>query len=83
MDKHSANFLLAFAYNVSNPVSLVLKNSFGVDDVELGLNFIGECGYFKELKKASEMNASDYIQATYISDKDRLLISQQPKFKVN
>ena len=29
MDKHSANFLLAFAYNVSNPVSQVLKNSFG------------------------------------------------------
>jgi len=61
----------------------ILKNSFGVDDVELGLNFIGECGYFKELKKASEMLPSDYIQATYVSDKDRLLISQQPKFKVN
>lgn len=32
----------------------VLKNSFGIDDVGIGLKFIGECGYFSELPPASE-----------------------------
>jgi hypothetical protein len=29
MNKHSSNFILAFGYNVHNPVSLILKDSFG------------------------------------------------------
>ena len=29
MNKHSTNFLLAFGYNVHNPISAVLKDSFG------------------------------------------------------
>ena len=29
MNKHTANFLLAFAYSVSNPIATVLKESFG------------------------------------------------------
>lgn len=29
MNTHTANILLAFAYNVSNPIATVLKDSFG------------------------------------------------------
>lgn len=42
----------------------ILKNRDGEADKILGLNFIGEIGYFTELKKASEMTSDDYIMAT-------------------
>lgn len=29
MNQHSTNFLLAFGYNVHNPISSILKDSFG------------------------------------------------------
>lgn len=29
MNKHSTNLLLAFGYNIHNPISLILKDSFG------------------------------------------------------
>ena len=29
MNNHSSNFLLAFGYNIHNPISRVLKDSFG------------------------------------------------------
>jgi hypothetical protein len=41
----------------------VLKNSYGLDDIEIGLNFIGECGIFKELPKGADMKEEDYKKA--------------------
>lgn len=38
----------------------VLKNSYGADDVRIGLGFLGEIGMFKELKKRNDMTDSDY-----------------------
>lgn len=40
----------------------VVKNSFGVDDVVVGLNFIGECGYFRELPSSDKIK--DYEEFT-------------------
>lgn len=39
----------------------ILKNSYGVADVRLGTLFIGECGIFKGLKSASEMNQNPQL----------------------
>jgi len=38
----------------------LIKNSFGSDDVRIGLGFHGELGIFKELKKRKDMQDSDY-----------------------
>lgn len=38
----------------------VLKNSYGADDVRIGLGFLGEIGMFKELKKRKDMTETDY-----------------------
>ena len=40
----------------------ILKNRDGESDKTIGLEFIGEIGAFSELKKASDMNASDYAR---------------------
>jgi len=37
----------------------VLKNSYGVDDIAFGYNFIGEIGYMKELPRAEEISNYD------------------------
>lgn len=42
----------------------IIKNRDGEADKIIGLNFIGEIGYFSELKKAQEMTNDDYIFAT-------------------
>ncbi len=39
----------------------ILKNSYGVDDVGVGLKFIGECGYFSELPKPDDTVELDKI----------------------
>lgn len=38
----------------------LIKNSYGEDDVRIGLGFLGQIGMFKELKKMKEMTESDY-----------------------
>lgn len=40
-----------------------LKNSYGIDDIAFGLNFLGECGALRELPKAKEIdNYSKYTK---------------------
>lgn len=38
----------------------ILKNSYGADDVRIGLGFLGEIGMFKEMNKRKDMNDIDY-----------------------
>ena len=38
----------------------LLKNSYGEDDVRIGLGFLGEIGMFKELHRKKDMTDSDY-----------------------
>jgi replicative DNA helicase len=38
----------------------VIKNSYGSDDIRIGLGFYGEIGMFKELKKKKDMTDEDY-----------------------
>lgn len=38
----------------------VIKNTYGGDDVRIGLGFCGEIGMFKELKKMKDMTDGDY-----------------------
>ena len=40
-----------------------LKNSYGIDDFRVGLNFIGEVGVFRELPKSGEMSDEIYERA--------------------
>ena len=41
----------------------VLKNSYGDDDVSVGMNFIGECGLFKEMPRPRDMRPEHYKAA--------------------
>jgi len=38
----------------------LIKNSYGEDDIRIGLAFMGQTGMFKELPKRSEITDSDY-----------------------
>ena len=38
----------------------LIKNSYGEDDVRIGLGFLGQIGMFKELKKRKDITDSDY-----------------------
>jgi len=38
----------------------LIKNSYGEDDVRIGLGFLGQIGMFKELKKQRDMTEQDY-----------------------
>jgi hypothetical protein len=38
----------------------LIKNSYGEDDVRIGLGFLGQIGMFKELPRRSDMTDSDY-----------------------
>jgi hypothetical protein len=38
----------------------LIKNSYGADDIRIGLAFNGEVGMFKELKRLKDMTDSDY-----------------------
>jgi hypothetical protein len=42
----------------------LIKNSYGEDDVRIGLGFMGQVGMFKELKKKNDMTDSDYESVT-------------------
>lgn len=39
----------------------VLKNSYGVDDVIIGMNFLGECGHFREIASPDEFNKNQHF----------------------
>ena len=46
----------------------LIKNSYGEDDVRIGLGFMGQIGMFKELKKRKDMTDADYesvVNKTY------------------
>jgi len=50
----------------------LIKNSYGEDDVRIGLGFMGQIGMFKELPKKSAITDSDYeavINKTYFLNK--------------
>jgi replicative DNA helicase len=50
----------------------LIKNSYGEDDVRIGLGFMGQIGMFKELPKKRDMTDSDYqsvINKTYFLNK--------------
>lgn len=38
----------------------LIKNSYGEDDLRIGLGFMGQIGMFKELKRRSDMTDADY-----------------------
>lgn len=38
----------------------VIKNTYGADDLRVGLAFFGQIGMFKELKKRKDMTDADY-----------------------
>jgi hypothetical protein len=38
----------------------LIKNSYGEDNLRIGLGFMGQIGIFRELKKRKEMSDSDY-----------------------
>ena len=42
----------------------LIKNSYGEDDVRIGLGFMGQIGMFKELPKKRDMTDSDYESVT-------------------
>jgi hypothetical protein len=42
----------------------LIKNSYGEDDVRIGLGFMGQIGMFKELKKKKDMTDADYESVT-------------------
>lgn len=50
----------------------LIKNSYGADDVRIGLGFLGEIGMFKELKKRKDMTDTDYenvVNKSFFLDK--------------
>ena len=50
----------------------LIKNSYGEDDVRIGLGFMGQIGMFKELPKKKDMTDADYeavINKTYFLNK--------------
>jgi replicative DNA helicase len=50
----------------------LIKNSYGEDDVRIGLGFLGQIGMFKELPKRKDMTDGDYasvINKTYFLNK--------------
>ena len=50
----------------------LIKNSYGADDLRIGLGFLGEIGMFKELKKRKDMTDIDYenvVNKSFFLDK--------------
>lgn len=50
----------------------LIKNSYGSDDLRIGLGFLGEIGMFKELPRRKDMQDSDYervINKTFFLEK--------------
>ena len=38
----------------------VIKNSYGEDDIRIGMGFLGQIGMFKELNRKKDMTEADY-----------------------
>lgn len=52
----------------------LIKNSYGEDDVRIGLGFLGQIGMFKELPRRKDMTESDYesvVNKTFFLDRGR------------
>lgn len=50
----------------------LIKNSYGEDDVRIGLGFLGQIGMFKELRRMKDMTDADYtsvVNKTYFLNK--------------
>jgi len=50
----------------------LIKNSYGEDDVRIGLGFLGQIGMFKELPRKNDMTDADYqavVNKTYFLNK--------------
>jgi hypothetical protein len=50
----------------------LIKNSYGEDDIRIGLAFMGQIGMFKELPKKSNITDADYeavVNKTYFLNK--------------
>jgi len=45
--------------------SSILKNTYGIDNAAFGCQFIGECGFYKELPKAGDMTEQLYSETVY------------------
>lgn len=43
----------------------ILKNTYGIDNAAFGCQFLGECGYYKELPKAADMTDALYHETVY------------------
>jgi len=43
----------------------ILKNTYGIDNAAFGCQFLGECGYYDELPKASDMTDQMYDDVVY------------------
>jgi hypothetical protein len=39
----------------------LIKNSYGEDDIRIGLAFLGQIGMFKELPKRKDITEADYM----------------------
>lgn len=51
----------------------LIKNSFGSDDLRIGMGFLGQIGMFKELKRVKDMSDIDYsniVNKTFFLSKD-------------
>jgi hypothetical protein len=46
----------------------VLKNTYGIDDFHVGMQFVGEVGLYRELPKPDQISAEDYTKYTTLSD---------------
>jgi hypothetical protein len=38
----------------------VIKNSYGEDDIRIGMGFLGQVGMFKELPRKKDITDADY-----------------------
>jgi hypothetical protein len=42
----------------------LIKNSYGADDVRIGMAFLGEIGMFREMPRKKDITESDYTNIT-------------------
>jgi hypothetical protein len=50
----------------------LIKNSYGSDDIRVGLGFLGEVGMFKELPRVKDITDADYervVNKTFFLEK--------------
>ena len=58
----------------------ILKNRYGQADLNLGMNFLGEIGMFREMPKANEINDYEpYLNLEYKQNSIEILIKEDDK----